>query len=425
MSDTASIQTSAGNGSSIKQLIQSLGPGIMMATAAVGGSHLVASTKAGAIYGWQLAALILLVNLLKYPFFRAGVQYTMGTGNSLIQGYDTMGRSYLWIFTGLSLISGIVNTAALLLFSASLLGYFLPVTLSLPILSAVVAIACLVILFAGHYKALDGLSKVIMAVLVIATLSAVIIATGNESAAQAGFEAPSAWSIASIGFIVIMMGWMPAPIEISCLTSLWLKSQQKEQKVTAQSALFDFNVGYIGTAVLAIIFLALGALVLHGTGTELKSSGIGFSHQLVGLYASTIGEWARYLIAAIAFFCIFGSTITVIDGYSRALAESQLLLQNKPLDQRSYHNIWMVVVSAAAMGIIAFFSSALMPLLNFAMVLAFMTTPVFALLNYRLVAKTALPKALQWSRTMKVLSWAGLTYLFGFLAVFIWWKWLM
>ncbi|MGF1717613.1 divalent metal cation transporter [Photobacterium chitinilyticum] len=425
MSDTASIQTSAGNGSSIKQLIQSLGPGIMMATAAVGGSHLVASTKAGAIYGWQLAALILLVNLFKYPFFRAGVQYTMGTGNSLIQGYDTMGRSYLWVFTGLSLISGIVNTSALLLFSASLLGYFLPVTLSLPILSAVIAIACLVILFAGHYKALDGLSKVIMAVLVIATLSAVIIAAGNGSAAQAGFEAPSAWSIASIGFIVIMMGWMPAPIEISCLTSLWLKSQQKEQKVTAQSALFDFNVGYIGTAILAIIFLALGALVLHGTGTELKSSGIGFSHQLVGLYASTIGEWARYLIAAIAFFCIFGSTITVIDGYSRALAESQLLLQNKPLDQCSYHNTWMVIVSAAAMGIIVFFSSALMPLLNFAMVLAFMTTPVFALLNYRLVAKTALPKALQWSRTMKMLSWAGLTYLFGFLAVFIWWKWLM
>lgn len=425
MSDTASIQTSAESGSSIKQLIQSLGPGIMMAAAAVGGSHLVASTKAGAIYGWQLAGLILLVNLFKYPFFRAGVQYTMGTGNSLIQGYDSMGRSYLWIFTGLSLISAIVNTAALLLFSASLLGYFLPFTLSLPVLSAIVVAACLSILFAGHYKALDGLSKIIMAVLVIATLSAVVIAAGNGSAAPADFEAPSAWSIASIGFIVIMMGWMPAPIEISCLTSLWLKSQQKEQKVTAQSALFDFNVGYIGTAILAIIFLSLGALVLHGTGTELKSSGIGFSHQLVGLYASTIGEWSRYLIAVIAFFCIFGSTITVIDGYSRALAESQRLFQKKAQGQRRCHNTWMIIVSAAAMGIIVFFSSALMPLLNFAMVLAFMTTPVFALLNYRLVAKTALPKALQWSRTMKVLSWAGLTYLFGFLAVFIWWKWLM
>ncbi|MGF1681478.1 NRAMP family divalent metal transporter [Photobacterium minamisatsumaniensis] len=425
MSDSASIQPDSENRLRLSQLIKSLGPGIMMATAAVGGSHLVASTKAGAIFGWQLALFILVVNLLKYPFFRAGVQYTMGTGNSLVQGYDSMGRGYLWVFTGLSLISGIVNTAALLLFSASLLGYFLPVTLSLPILSGVVVSACLAILFAGHYKALDKLSKVIMAVLVVATVSAVTIAASNGSAAAADFDAPSAWSIASIGFIVVMMGWMPAPIEISCLTSLWLKSQRKEQNVTAQSALFDFNVGYIGTAVLAVVFLSLGALVLHGNGTELKSSGIGFSHQLVSMYASTIGEWSRYLIAVVAFFCIFGSTITVIDGYSRAMAEAQLLLQNKELGQRKYHNAWMLVISVSAMAIILFFSSALMPLLDFAMILAFMTTPVFALLNYQLVAKTDLPKALQWSRSMTALSWVGLTYLFGFLAVFIWWKWLM
>ncbi|MGL5110828.1 MAG: divalent metal cation transporter, partial [Vibrio ordalii] len=76
----------------LPQLLRSLGPGIMMAAAAVGGSHLVASTQAGAIYGWQLAGLILLVNLLKYPFFKAGIQYTMGTGKSLVQGYAHLGR---------------------------------------------------------------------------------------------------------------------------------------------------------------------------------------------------------------------------------------------------------------------------------------------------------------------------------------------
>ena len=87
--------------SKISSIIQSLGPGIMMATAAVGGSHLVASTKAGAIFGWQLALLILLVNLLKYPFFRAGVTYTMGTGDSLVAGYAKMGKGYLWLFTSI------------------------------------------------------------------------------------------------------------------------------------------------------------------------------------------------------------------------------------------------------------------------------------------------------------------------------------
>jgi Mn2+/Fe2+ NRAMP family transporter len=397
----------------------------MMATAAIGGSHLVSSTKAGAIYGWQLAIVILLVNLFKYPFFRAGVQYTMGTGKSLVEGYSNLGRGYLWLFTGLAAISAVVNTAALLLFSASLFGYFSPLELSLAMNAAIIALICLAILLAGHYKALDGISKVIMVVLVIATMCALAIALGNGSVAPADYQTPSIWNIAAIGFVVIMMGWMPAPIEISCLTSLWLKSQRKEQRVTAKSALFDFNVGYIGTALLAIVFLALGALILHGNGQELKTSGIGFSHQLVGMYASTIGEWSRYLMAVVAFFCIFGSTITVIDGYSRALAEAQLLLQEKELEQRSYHNAWMIVVSIAAMAVLFFFISELMTMLNFAMILAFMTTPIFALLNYRLMVGSNLEGELKLTQRMKVLCWAGLIYLFGFLAIFIWWKWLM
>ncbi|EXJ39844.1 putative membrane protein, partial [Vibrio parahaemolyticus VPTS-2010] len=94
--------------SRISLFFRSLGPGILMASAAVGGSHLVASTKAGAIYGWQLAALILLVNLFKYPFFRAGVQYTMGTGLTLVEGYARLGRPYLWLFLFLSVVSAVI-----------------------------------------------------------------------------------------------------------------------------------------------------------------------------------------------------------------------------------------------------------------------------------------------------------------------------
>jgi Mn2+/Fe2+ NRAMP family transporter len=315
----------------------------MMAAAAVGGSHLVASTKAGAIYGWQLAVLILLVNLFKYPFFKAGVQYTMGTGDSLVEGYAKMGKPYLWIFTVLAVFSGIVNTAALLMFSASLLSYFIPFELSMPVLCGIVLATCLIILFAGHYRALDTLSKVIMAVLTIATLLAVVIAAANPAPVTVTTEGPSPWTLAAIGFLVVTMGWMPAPIEISSLTSVWLKSQCRQQRVTAQSALFDFNVGYIGTAILAIVFLALGALVLHGTGVELSKSGVGFSHQLVGLYASTIGEWSRYLIAVIAFFCIFGSTITVIDGYSRVIAESQRLLKEQKEQSPKVLQGWMIL----------------------------------------------------------------------------------
>ena len=51
-------------------LLGAMGPGILMAAAAIGASHLVASTRAGAEFGWQLAWVILAVNILKYPFLQ-------------------------------------------------------------------------------------------------------------------------------------------------------------------------------------------------------------------------------------------------------------------------------------------------------------------------------------------------------------------
>ncbi len=411
--------------SRLLQFIRSLGPGILMASAAVGGSHLVASTKAGAIYGWQLAVLIILVNLFKYPFFRAGIQYTMGTGRTLVEGYAKLGRPYLCLFLCLTTISAIINTAALLMFSASLLGYFIPFSLSMSSLSIIVLTTCLVILFTGHYKALDMLAKIIMAILTITTLIAVMIAFQHPVTTIPHFVSPSPWSISALGFIVITMGWMPAPIEISCLTSAWLKKQTQQQTVTPRSALFDFNIGYIGTAILALIFMSLGALLLHGSGVVLQTSGVGFSHQLISLYASTIGEWSRYLIAVIAFFCIFGSTITVIDGYSRVISDAQRLLQSKPAVSPRSTSLTMLIVSLSSLGIVLFWASALLPMLNFAMILAFITTPFFALLNYILVSKTALPKPLAMGKKLKWFSIIGLIYLFGFFLLFIWWKWLM
>ena len=407
---------------SLSQLSRSLGPGIMMATAAVGGSHLVASTKAGAIYGWQLVALILLVNLLKYPFFRASVQYTVGTGESLVEGYAKLGHAYLWLFASMNIICGVITTGALLLFSASLLEYFIPFKLSITTLCSIILAFCIGILIAGHYKALNTVSKSIMVVLIVSTLTAVMIATNNPIEVHPSFESPSPWSMAGIGFIIVMMGWMPAPMEISTVTSMWLKSQQKQSEVTAQSALFDFNIGYIGTALLAIVFLALGALVLHGSDLEFSKSGLGFSHQLVSLYTSTIGEWSRYLIATVAFLCIFGSTITVIDGYSRAISESQRLLQDQTKINPKVTQIWMIVISIAALSIIVFWASSLMTMLDFAMAIAFITAPFFALLNFLLVSQTELPKYLALSKPMKWLSIAGLIYLFSFLAVFLWWR---
>ena len=63
---------------------RSLGPGILLAGACIGGSHLMSSTTAGARFGFALVGLILLTNLVKYPFLRVGSRFTAATGLSLL-----------------------------------------------------------------------------------------------------------------------------------------------------------------------------------------------------------------------------------------------------------------------------------------------------------------------------------------------------
>lgn len=396
-----------------------------MATAAVGGSHLVASTQAGAKFGWQLAVLIFLVNVLKYPFFRAAVSYTISTKETLQFGYFQMGKGYLATSFILNNVAAVVNSAALLMFSASLMGYFLPVSLPIPWLAGIILLVILVVLIAGHFVLLNKAAKLIMAVLVLTTLTAACMAWYQGPVAPIDYISPSPWTLATIGFLVVTMGWMPAPIEISCITSLWYKQQCRSQEVTAKSALFDFNLGYITTLLLALVFLALGALVLHGSGEQLANGGIGFSHQLVNLYAHTMGEWSRYLIAIVAFLCIFGSAITVYDGYSRALAEGFSLLKGKKQASNALFVRWLLLVAIASFTIVLFFQSALLPMLGFAMTLAFITTPMFAWLNHKLVYSAEIQTELKGGFGLRLLSYAGLLYLFGFLLVFIVWKWFL
>ncbi|TMP66920.1 hypothetical protein CWB76_17765 [Pseudoalteromonas sp. S1609] len=400
-----------------KSRLGALGPGILMATAAIGGSHLVASTQAGALFGWQLFWLIVVVNVLKYPFFRFGMEYTLATKNSLVEGYKNQGPGYFYSFIALNIIAAVVNTAGVLLLTASLLHYALPISIPVTLLCWLILAVCLIILLLGHFKALDNVAKAIMGLLTIATITALVIAINNGPVAPVNYVGPSPYELAMLGFMVALMGWMPAPIEISALSSLWLKEKQAQQSVTKSQGLFDFNVGYWLTAGLALVFFSLGALVQYGQSSNIELGGVVFAKQLIDMYALTIGEWARPLVSAIAFLCMFGTTLTVLDGYARTLNESHKLLGFK----QSKHslNTWLILQALAGMAVILFFKSALGPMLTFAMTLAFVTTPVFAWLNFSLVRSEP---AIKHSLLLRGLTWLGLVYLVGFAVAFVVWK---
>lgn len=400
-----------------KSKFKAMGPGILMASAAVGGSHIVSSTQAGAIYGWQLAIIVLLVNLFKYPFFRFGSQYTLQNNKSLIEGYKEKGKLYLWVFFIMNIFSAVVNTAAVGILAAAILYNIFPngFGLSISQLTTALIIVTLAMLLIGGYRFLDGLSKWVMTALTLATTLAVVIALFKHREYAPDFTAPSPWQLTALPFIVSLMGWMPAPIEISAINSMWTVEKRKTAKVSLTDGIFDFNVGYIGTAVLAFIFLALGALIQFGSGQQVKSASAAYIAQFINMYESSFGAWSRLLIAFIAFLCIFGTTITVIDGYSRANNETMRLLFGRKEASQKALNVWMVFTSIIGIIIVLLFAGDVATLMRFAMIASFLTTPVYAYLNYSLVNN----KEHKLSVWLNWLSIFGLIYLAGFAIFFL------
>ena len=401
-----------------KSRLHALGPGILMASAAIGGSHIIASTQAGALYGWQLALIIVLTNLFKYPFFNFSAHYTLDSGKSLIEGYAEKSRVYLWVFFIMCFLSSTISTAAVALLTAVIIKVSIPgLALSNNVVSVLVVVSCVLILLTGRYKALDRLSKIIVVSLSITTIIAVAIAANKGMQMQEGFIEPSPWNMAALAFIIALMGWMPAPIEISAINSLWVTARQRHDPVSYRDGMFDFNVGYVTSAVLAVVFLALGVYVQYGSGeaVEVEKGGL-YVVQLVNMYTKTIGDWARPLVGFIAFACMFGTTITVIDGYSRAVAESARLIRGREFFRTRELFAWILWTSASGIALILWFNSALGALLKFAMISAFLTAPVFAWLNYGLVKQD---KKHRLSPMMNLLAIVGLVYLVGFALLFV------
>lgn len=399
-----------------KSKLRALGPGILMASAAVGGSHIVSSAQAGAIYGWQLVLVIILTNVFKYPFFRFGSQYTMENNKSLIEGYNEKGKAWLIVFFILNVFSAIVNTAGVGMLCAAILYNVFPDGFGLSIvqLTTIIIVVIWAMLLIGGYKFLDSLAKWVMTSLTIATVLAVIIALFKHREYAPGFVSPSPWTMAALPFIVSLMGWMPCPIEISAINSMWQVEKRKEVDMSIKDAMFDFNTGYIATAILAVIFCALGALIQFGSGEEVLSASAAYIAQFVNMYASVFGDWSRLLITFIAFLCIFGTVITVIDGYSRANDEALKLLLNKKENKKSLP-IWISLTSIISLIIVYLFSGNVATMLRFAMIASFITTPFFGLLNYKLVNNKE-HKVKPW---LKIMSIVGLIYLFGFTLFFI------
>lgn len=411
----------------LQQFIKTFGPGIMFAGTCIGGSHLIQSTRAGAQFGFELLYIILLANFFKYPFFEFASRYTNATGNSILEGYKNIGRWSIALYGLITLCTMFIVTGAIILVAGGLLGNLFGAE-SNQIIYWVLGLAIIVwsLLMSGKFSLLDEAMKIIGVVLVVSVVGSTITVLLNGPGEKASdFIPTSAYTIGGFGFIIGLMGWMPMGIDMSAWTSLWTQERIKQTGYhpTMKETLLDFKIGYFITVILAVCFLTLGAYVMNGSGEELSGSAIGFSKQLVTLFTSSIGEWSYIIIAAAAFSTMFGTSLTLVDGYARSMDRVVELWSDH---KNSYYKAWVTATMIG--GFIVVILCIQLKLLNFkglmdlATGISFIVAPIAGWLNYKIIFNKSFPEEHKPPMWLKILAISGLILLTIIALVYIYIK---
>lgn len=390
--------------------LKKLGPGFLFAGAAIGVSHLVQSTRAGADFGFGLVWALLLINLIKYPFFEFGPRYAQATGESLLHGYRKLGKWVLILYFVLTFATMFtIQTAVTIVtagIAASVFGFG-----SVVIWTAVITAICFSILLIGRYKVLDSLMKYIVICLTISTLVAVILAIQPETTLNFTQILPE--DPRSIAFLIAFMGWMPAPLDISIWQSAWtVEKKRLDPSITIQQSRFDFNIGFVVTMLLATGFLALGALVMFGSGTTFSERGGEFANQLIAMYAYSLGDGAKIVIGIAALTTMFSTSLTTLDASPRVMHTTSELLSGR--SYKKGYLIWLLILAIGTLAIFFFLVSEMGTLIKIATILSFLTAPFYAISNYILVTGPHTPKAARPSKAMKIYSLCGILLLILF-----------
>ena len=401
----------------IIKIFNKLGPGLLFAGTAIGVSHLVQSTKAGAEYGFGITWALLLAIILKYPFFKYAPKYSLITGESILHGYQRLNSNLLPIFFLITLCTMFTIQTAVTIVTAGIANSIFGNLLSVEIWTVIIITFSFLLLLIGKYNTLDKLIKYLILALAISTILSFFLAGFNFNGPTELTQVfPS--NSSDIIFLIAFMGWMPAPLDVSVWNSLWsIEKRKQEQNYSLKNSMFDFDIGYFGTAVLGICFIGVGYFTIYGSTETLSDSAGIFSNQLIKLYTISLGDWSYYLIAFAALSTMLSTTITALDASPRAMGITTELILNKKL--KHGYLVWLTILAIGTIIIFFAFSSKMGLLIKIATILSFLTAPFYAIINYILISSKHTPIKNRPSLKMHILSILGIFYLLGFSVLFL------
>lgn len=299
----------------LKERFLLIGPGLVAAATGVGAGDLVAALVAGTKFGTVFVWTIIAGAIIKY-FLNEGVgRFQLASGQTILQGWRSLGHWALIYFGIYIVIWGFIYGAAGSS-SAALAATAIFPQIPLKGWAILHAIICLIFVWIGRYQFFEKVMSLLTGIMFITIVGTAVIVLPQLDQIATGLipRTPNG----SITYALGLIGGVGGSITIASY-GYWVREKNWSGPSWIPVMRLDTCVAYTLTAIFTLSLLIVGAEFLYGSGIELQNEE-GLIHLAV-LLGKEFGTPVYWLFLLGFWSASFTSVLGVFNGVPYLFAD--------------------------------------------------------------------------------------------------------
>lgn len=293
-----------------------VGPGLVVAATGVGAADLIATTVAGSKYGYLLLWSVIIGCIMKVVLVEGAGRYSLATGNTIFEGWASLGKWTSIYFGPYIVIWGFVYGAAAMA-GTGLALYSLFPFLSVPVWGIISGLLGLALVWSGRYDLFEKVVTFFVVLMFVTVIIAAAFTLPNLGEILNGLI-PRIPEGAMIN-VLSVAGGVGGTITLAAY-GYWLREKGWNTPRYMRVMRLDNLVAYIITGIFVVATLIVGAELLYSAGIAIGSGDQGMV-DLANVLGQRYGSFMAVIFLVGFWAASMSSLIGVWNGVSLMFAD--------------------------------------------------------------------------------------------------------
>ncbi|ANG98717.1 iron transporter [Brucella pseudogrignonensis] len=292
------------------------GPGLVVAATGVGAADLIATTVAGSKFGYALLWAVIAGCIMKVILVEGAGRYSLVTGNTIFEGWRSLGKWTSWYFGLYIVIWGFVYGAAAMA-GTGLALYSLFPFLPLSVWGIVSGLLGLALVWSGKYEFFEKVLTAMVIMMFISMVAAAAMTMPNLLEVLSGLK--PVIPPGSMLNVLSVAGGVGGTITLAAY-GYWLREKGWETPRYMKVMQIDNAMAYLVTGIFVVATLIVGAELLYSSQIAIGSGDQGMV-DLASVLGYRYGVWMSKLFLFGFWAAAMSSLVGAWNGVSLMFAD--------------------------------------------------------------------------------------------------------